>query len=203
MCVDVETKLNDSATTTQKGIEMAVQYDLSSFEDDLGWASGFGVVANYTIQEYSGGSAFYTSATRGTDIFNAINGVYDSAQFVDVTSDRGLLDFSENAYNVAVYYEKFGLSARLRYTWRDAFRTEDTAAGASLNSTLGFPVVTHDRGQLNASVSYDVNENLNLGLEAVNLTESDITQSCVNEGAMLCAQGITDRRITFGASYRF
>tara|TARA_R110000764_G_scaffold9783_4_gene30898 strand:- start:5536 stop:8622 length:3087 start_codon:yes stop_codon:yes gene_type:complete len=203
LCVDVETKLNDSATTTQKGIEMAVQYDLSSFEDDLGWASGFGVVANYTIQEYSGGSAFYTSATRGTDIFNAINGVYDSAQFVDVTSDRGLLDFSENAYNVAVYYEKFGLSARLRYTWRDAFRTEDTAAGASLNSTLGFPVVTHDRGQLNASVSYDVNENLNLGLEAVNLTESDITQSCVNEGAMLCAQGITDRRITFGASYRF
>lgn len=203
LCVDVETKLNDSATTTQKGIEMAVQYDLSSFEEDLGWASGFGIVANYTIQEYSGGSAFYTSATRGTDIFNAINGVYDSAQFVDVTSDRGLLDFSENAYNVAVYYEKFGLSARLRYTWRDAFRTEDTAAGASLNSTLGFPVVTHDRGQLNASVSYDVNENLNLGLEAVNLTESDITQSCVNEGAMLCAQGITDRRITFGASYRF
>ena len=153
LCVDVETKLNDSATTTQKGIEMAVQYDLSSFEEDLGWASGFGIVANYTIQEYSGGSAFYTSATRGTDIFNAINGVYDSAQFVDVTSDRGLLDFSENAYNVAVYYEKYGLSARLRYTWREAFRTEDTAAGASLNSTLGFPVVTHDRGQLNA-VSY-------------------------------------------------
>ena len=203
LCVDVETKLNDSAKTTQKGIEMAVQYDLSSFEDDLGWASGFGIVANYTIQEYSGGSAFYTSATRGTDIFNAINGVYDSAQFVDVTSDRGLLDFSEDAYNIAVYYEKFGLSARLRYTWRDAFRTEDTAAGASLNSTLGFPVVTHARGQLNASVSYDVNENLNLGLEAVNLTESDITQSCVNEGAMLCSQGITDRRITFGASYRF
>ncbi|ARD45178.1 TonB-dependent receptor [Colwellia sp. PAMC 21821] len=203
LCVDVETKLNDSAKTTQKGIEMAIQYDLSSFEDDLGWASGFGIVANYTIQEYSGGSAFYTSATRGTDIFNAINGVYDSAQFVDVTSDRGLLDFSEDAYNIAVYYEKFGLSARLRYTWRDAFRTEDTAAGASLNSTLGFPVVTHARGQLNASVSYDVNENLNLGLEAVNLTESDITQSCVNEGAMLCSQGITDRRITFGASYRF
>lgn len=203
LCVDVENKLNDSATTTQTGIEMAFQYDLSSFEDDLGWASGFGIVANYTIQEYSGGSAFYTSATRGTDIFNAINGIYDSAQFVEVTSDRGLLDFSEDAYNIAVYYEKYGLSARLRYTWRDAFRTEDTAAGASLNSTLGFPVVTHARGQLNASVSYDVNENLNLGVEAVNLTESDITQSCVNEGAMLCAQGITDRRITFGVSYRF
>jgi TonB-dependent receptor len=203
LCVDRESKFNDSATTTQTGIEMAFQYDLSSFEEQLGWASGFGVVANYTIQEYKGGSAFYTSARRGIDILNAINGIYDDSQFVEYTSDRGLLDFSENAYNVAVYYEKHGLSARLRYTWRDAFRTEDTAAGASLNSTLGFPVTTHDRGQLNASISYDVNEKLNLGLEAVNLTESDITQSCVNEGALLCAQGITDRRITFGASYRF
>ncbi|MDX2368441.1 MAG: TonB-dependent receptor [Colwellia sp.] len=203
LCVDRESTFNDGATTTQSGIEMAFQYDLSSFEDDLGWASGFGVVANYTIQEFEGGSAFYTSATRGTDIFNAINGIYDDSQFVAVTSNRGLLDFSENAYNVAVYYEKYGLSARLRYTWREAYRTEDTAAGASLNSTLGFPVVTHDRGQLNASVSYDVNEHLNLGIEAVNLTKADIIQSCVNEGAMQCAQGITDRRITFGASYKF
>ncbi|MFT7009460.1 MAG: iron complex outermembrane receptor protein [Colwellia sp.] len=205
LCVDAETILNDQATTTQSGIEMAFQYDLSSFEEDLGWASGFGIVANYTIQENKGGSAFYTSATRGTDILNALNGVYDQTgdSYVKYTSARGLLDFSENAYNVAVYYEKFGLSARVRYTWREAFRTEDTAAGASLNSTLGFPVVAHDRGQLNASVSYDVNENLNLGVEAVNLTKSDIKQSCVNEGAMLCAEGITDRRITFGASYRF
>ncbi len=203
LCVDVETFFNDSATTTQSGVEMAFQYDLSSFEDDLGWASGFGILANYTVQEFDGGSAFYTSATRGTDVFNAINGIYDDSQFVQVTSERGLLDFSENAYNFTLYYEKYGLSARVRYTWREAFRTEDTAAGASLNSTLGFPVVTHDRGQLNASISYDVNDQLNLGVEAVNLTESDITQSCVNEDALLCAQGITDRRITFGASYRF
>ncbi len=204
LCVDRESKFNDSSTTTQSGIEMAFQYDLSSFEEDLGWASGFGVVANYTKQKFEGGSAFYSSSsTRGTDVLNAINGIYDNSNWVTVTSERGLLDFSEDAYNVAVYYEKYGLSARLRYTWRDAYRTEDTAAGASLNSTLGFPVTTHDRGQLNASVSYDVNDNLNLGIEAVNLTESDIIQSCVNEGAMQCAQGITDRRITFGASYRF
>lgn len=203
LCVDRLSKFNDSATTTQSGIEMAFQYDLSSFEDELGWASGFGILANYTIQEFKGGSATYESATRGTDVFNAINGIYDDSQFVTVTSNQGLLDFSENAYNFAVYYEKYGVSARVRYTWREAYRTEDTAAGASLNSTLGFPVVTHDRGQLNASVSYDVNEQLNLGVEAVNLTKSDITQSCVNEGALLCAQGITDRRITFGATYTF
>ncbi|MEP1383971.1 MAG: TonB-dependent receptor [Paraglaciecola sp.] len=203
LCVDQNTTINDPATLTQTGIEMAFQYDLSSFEDDLGWASGFGVQANYTIQDFKGGSTYYTSASRGTDILNAIQGVYNSDDFVTYTLKQGLLDFSENAYNFTLYYEKYGLSARMRYTWREAFRTEDTAAGASLNSTLGFPVVTHDRGQLNASVSYDVNDKLNLGIEAINLTESDIIQSCVNENAMQCAQGITDRRITFGASYRF
>tara|TARA_R110002153_G_scaffold38643_1_gene112022 strand:- start:349 stop:3414 length:3066 start_codon:yes stop_codon:yes gene_type:complete len=202
-CVDKATQVNDSAKTTQTGIEMAVQYDLSSFEDDLGWASGFGFMANYTIQEYKGGSVVNTSAGRGTDIFNAINGIYDDADFVEVTAVQGLLDFSENAYNLTAYYEKFGLSARVRYTWREAFRTDDTAGGASRNSTLGFPVYTHDRGQLNASVSYDVNEQLNVGIEAVNLNKSGVTQSCVNEGAILCFQGLADRRITFGASYRF
>lgn len=203
LCIDFQTNINDSAKTTQSGIEMAFQYDLSSFEDDLGWASGFGILANYTFQEFEGGSAVNSAAGRGVDIFNAINGVYDDSQFVPVTAVQGLLDFSENAYNVALYYEKFGVSARMRYTWREAFRTDDTAGNASRNSTLGFPVVTHDRGQLNASLSYDVNEQLNLGIEAVNLTKSDVTQSCINEDALLCSQGITDRRITFGGSYRF
>ena len=83
------------------------------------------------------------------------------ADFVKVSAVQGLLDFSENAYNVTAYYEKYGISARVRYTWREAFRTDDTAGGASRNSTLGFPVYTHDRGQLNASFSYDVNEQLN------------------------------------------
>ena len=202
-CADLNTQVNDPATTTQTGIEMAVQYDLSSFEKDLGWASGFGFIANYTIQEYKGGSVVNESAGRGTDIFNAINGIYDDADFVKVSAVQGLLDFSENAYNVTAYYEKYGISARVRYTWREAFRTDDTAGGASRNSTLGFPVYTHDRGQLNASFSYDVNEQLNVGVEAVNLTKEGITQSCVNEGAILCFQGLADRRITFGASYTF
>ncbi|MFC4700233.1 TonB-dependent receptor [Glaciecola siphonariae] len=203
ICVDLQSKVNDSAKTSQTGWEMAVQYDLSSFEDELGWASGFGFIANYTIQEYSGGSIENESATRGTDIFNAINGIYDSNNFQKVTAVQGLLDFSENAYNITTYYEKYGLSARFRYTWREAFRTDDTAAGASRNSTLGFPVYTHDRGQLNASINYDVTEQLNVGLEAVNLTKEGITQSCVNEGALLCFEGLADRRITFGISYTY
>ncbi|MCK0127354.1 TonB-dependent receptor [Erythrobacter sp. F6033] len=199
LCVPLQTIINDTATTTQTGIEVAFQYDLSQFEDVLGFASGFGVIANYTYQEFGGGQATNSNSGRGEDIFQAIN----PSIAVPVTAVQGLLDFSENAYNATLYYEKYGLSARARYTWRDAFRTLDTAGGASLNSTLGFPTVTEARGQLNASVTYDVTEWLNIGAEGVNLTKSDITQRCVNSGALLCFQGLPDRRITFGATLRF
>jgi len=193
LCVDFTQPGNDPETTTQKGLEFAFQYDLSSFEADLGWASGFGVVANYTIQDYSGGSEEDCTSGRGLTVLG------------DLCIDRGLLDFSEKAYNFTLYYEKHGLSARMRYTWRDAFRTNDFGGGANTSgsSTLSFPVVTAARGQLNASVNYAVTEKLNIGLEAVNLTEERIEQYCVNDNALLCFVGLPDRRVTLGASYRF
>jgi iron complex outermembrane receptor protein len=203
LCVPIETTINDTASTTQTGVEVSLQYDLAQFESTLGFASGFGILANYTYQKASGGEATNESATRGTDIFNAINGIYDDANFVPVTAVQGLLDFSPHAYNVTVYYEKYGLSARARYTWRDAFRTEDTAGGASLASTFGFPVVTAARGQLNGSINYDLTDWINIGVEGVNLTKSKISQYCVNDGALLCFEGRPDRRLTFGASVKF
>lgn len=194
LCVDKTTPGNDPETVTQTGIEMAVQYDLSAFEDDLGWASGFGVLANYTIQDFSGGSAEDCTSGRGEVVLGP-----------DVCIPRGLLDFSETAYNFTLYYEKYGLSARMRYTWREAFRTNDFAGGANTSgsSTLSFPVVTADRGQLNASINYDVTEQLTIGLEGVNLTEERIDQYCVADNTLLCFVGLPDRRVTIGASYRF
>ncbi|MEP1606452.1 MAG: TonB-dependent receptor, partial [Marinomonas sp.] len=197
ICVPIETQVNDTASTKQTGVEVAFQYDLSNFEDSLGFASGFGILANYTYQDFSGGEAFNTSSGRGTPILEASSG-----QAGPFTAVQGLLDFSKHAYNVTLYYEKHGLSARARYTWRDSFRTLDTAGGASLNSTLGFPTNTGARGQLNASISYDLTPNIVLGVEGVNVTKSKITQSCVNDGALLCFQGLPDRRITFGATFK-
>ena len=193
MCVDFTQPGNDPATTTQSGIELAFQYDLSSFEDSLGWASGFGVIANYTMQDFEGGSEVDTTSGRGKTVLG------------DVSIKRGLLDFSEDAYNFTVFYEKYGVSARMRYTWREGFRTNDFAGGANTSgsSTFSFPVHTLDRGQLNASINYDVNDQLNVGLEVVNLTEEGIDQHCVSETGPLCFVGIPDRRITAGVSYRF
>jgi len=193
LCTDLTRPGNDPETITQSGIELAFQYDLSSFEDRLGWASGFGMIFNYTSQDNKGGSVVDTTSGRGLAVLG------------DVSIPRGLLDFSEDAYNFTLFYEKYGVSARMRYTWREAFRTQDFGGGANTSgsSTFSFPVVTDDRGQLNASINYDVNENLNVGVEVVNITEERIDQNCVSGSGPLCFVGFPDRRITFGASYRF
>ena len=116
-----------------------------------------------------------------------------------------MLDFSEDAYNITLYYEKHGLSARMRYTWREAFRTQDFGGGANTSgsSTFSFPVWTLDRSQLNASAWYSINDNFDVGIEAVNLTEEPIYQHCVAKSGPLCFTGIPDRRIIFGAVYRY
>ncbi|MEM1263841.1 MAG: TonB-dependent receptor [Pseudomonadota bacterium] len=193
LCVDSTRPGNDPETTTQTGIELAFQYDLSSFEDRLGWASGFGVIANYTIQDFSGGSAEDCTSGRGQQVLG------------DVCLARGLLDFSENAYNFTVYYEKYGLTARMRYTWREGFRTQDFGGGANTSgsSTFSFPVHTLDRGQLNASINYAINDNFSVELQGVNLTEERIDQRCVSESGPLCFVGFPDRRIALGATYRY
>ena len=194
VCVPTAQTVNGSGETTQDGFELAFQYDLSHFEDKLGWASGFGILANYTKQEFDGSDEFYEATSRAGTVFTALGATED------VTLRHPLIDLSENAYNFTVFYEKYGLSARMRYTWREAYRSTDY--GSTSSNPWGFPVVQGDRGQLNASVSYEVYDNLNIGIEAVNITEEEIEQHCINEGALLCYQGFTDRRITLGVSYR-
>ncbi|MDZ4261444.1 MAG: TonB-dependent receptor, partial [Pseudomonadota bacterium] len=193
ICVPTSSKVNGDGETTQKGIELAFQYDLSEFEDTLGWASGFGFITNYTYQEFSGGDSYQTPTSRADQIFTLLG-------HPDVTLRAALLNLSENAYNVTAFYEKHDISARVRYTWRDAFSTNNYGSGSD---PWGFYAIQEARGQLNASVNYDVTEQLNIGIEAINLLREDTRQYCVNDGGLLCYQGLTDRRITLGASYKF
>ena len=202
VCVGDATRVNVAGETTQSGIELAFQYSLDEFEDRLGWASGFGVIANYTMQDADVNTGFINiGETRAQNIY-ALQG-FDPVTNPVSREAATLLNLSEDAYNFTLFYEKYGISARARYTWRSAFRTNDLPGTSNVFDPLGFRGVQEARGQLNASASYDFNDNLTFSLDAVNLTESDADISCINEGALLCYQGITDRRILFGASYKF
>ena len=201
VCVGNQTTFNSDGETTQEGVEVALQYNFADWEDRLGsfgWASGFGLIANYTYQTEDNNTGFVpVTGNRNLTIL-------DFQGFSDATRENAtLLNLSNHAYNLTGYYEKYGLSARLRYTWRDAFATDDLPGTGNVFTPFGFRGIQESRGQLNGSVSYEVLEGLTLQVDAVDLLEADADIACLDDGGLLCYQGISDRRIIFGASYTF
>lgn len=202
ICVPLASTFNGGGDTTQTGIEAAFQYDLSAWEDKLGWMSGFGFIGNVTYQEEGGDDPEYRFGNGDANALNDLLGRTDNDQSTptladDVIQERIYLnDLSNVAYNATVFYDKYGVSMRARYTWRSDFYT---------NRFISFnlPRIVDDRGQLNASLSYKINDNVTLGLEGVNLLREDRTEFCVNDDALFCGQGLTDRRIVGGVSFQF
>ncbi|GAA0465027.1 TonB-dependent receptor [Parasphingorhabdus litoris] len=205
VCVGLEAPFNSNGTTTQQGIEVAFQYNLSDWEDRLGsfgFLSGLGIVANYTYQTESNNSGFTDIAGSRAQAIFAGQGFDPDVNPVQ-RETATLLNLSKHAYNVTAFYEKYGISARVRYTWRDTFRTDDLPGTGNVFEPLGFRGAVESRGQLNASVNYAITDQINVGVEGTNLTKSSQNISCVNDGALLCYEGITDRRIQFGVSFTY
>ena len=201
VCVGNQSTFNSENSTTQEGIELALQYNLADWEDRLGgfaWASGFGILANYTYQDEDNNTGFVDVSGNRNRAILANQG------FPDPTREAAtLLNLSNHAYNLTGFYEKYGISARVRYTWRDAFATDDLPGTGNVFTPFGFRGVQESRGQLNASASYNVTDQLTLQVDGVNLTESSSDVFCLSDGGLLCYQGITDRRVIFGASFTF
>jgi len=201
VCVGNQSTFNSDNSTTQEGVEVALQYNFADWEDRLGsfgWASGFGLIANYTYQTEDNNSGFTNVSGNRNNVIFAAQGVPNPTR-----EQATLLNLSNNAYNLTGYYEKYGLSARVRYTWRDAFATDDLPGTGNVFTPFGFRGIQESRGQLNASVAYDVTDQLTLQVDGVNLTESSSDVFCLSDGGLLCYQGITDRRVVFGASFTF
>jgi TonB-dependent receptor len=136
--------------------------------------TGFGVLANYTI-------------VRGDVGY-------------DVTSDPNvnqfaLLGLSDSA-NAVLMFEKFGLSARLAYNWRDQF-LQTVNQGGFRN-----PIYVEPYDQIDLSVGYDINDNFALSFEAINLTGEDVRWHGRSDKQLwrLEDQGA---RYALGARYKF
>jgi iron complex outermembrane receptor protein len=98
------------------------------------------------------------------DLFGGV-GVVLNYTYTDGKADDGLavVGNSKNTYNAETYYEDDKLSARLAYTYRSSF------SGGLYNS---FPQVMAGTGNLAASVSYKINENLSVTFDALNLNNA-------------------------------
>lgn len=150
-----------------------------------GTISGFEVA----IQHMFGDSGFgtqvnYTTVAGDVGYDNALQG---SAQFA-------LVGLSDSA-NIVAFYEKDGLSARITYNWRDKFL--DTT-----NQYNNEPGYTSAFGAFDANVSYEINENLSVSLEALNITGEDNWRYGRTE-TQLWNYEVLGPRYALGARYTF
>jgi iron complex outermembrane recepter protein len=76
------------------------------------------------------------------------------------TGDRDLVGASKNTYNVIGYYENYGFSARLAWTYRSHF---------FVGLDRSTPEYQDDTGTLAASLAYALNKNVTLTFDALNL----------------------------------
>jgi TonB-dependent receptor len=128
---------------TIDGLELAIQHDFSDYNPvpfiDL---TGFGIIANMTIVD---SDASYNNQTP-----NSAN----EGQFAVV----GISD----SHNLIAYYERFGLSARVAYNWRDRFLNFQGASSG----------YTEEYEQLDANVTYSIpGTAFSLSYDGLNLTE--------------------------------
>lgn len=157
-----ETYTNNGATMTfnvnryvngsEKGEVSGFEIAYNQFYDFLpGFWSGFGVQANYTKIESSGGRNPVASVSDGNQVTNAnISGL-------------PLEGMSPDSYNFALLYEKYGISARMAYNWRSEYLY--TTSAANVNR----PMWAGDYGQWDGSVFYSLTPKVKVGIQATNI----------------------------------
>jgi iron complex outermembrane receptor protein len=133
---------------------------------------GFGISANYTYTDLSA------------------DGVRDLSK-----PGSGLIDgTSENMVNFTGYYENDDFGARLMYNYRSDWYTGLADSGDEL-WTEGF-------GQLDASGTYNLNENVSFTLEAINLTDEEVVQYNTEKERVMSIYA-NGRRIVAGVRINF
>ncbi|WP_397422014.1 TonB-dependent receptor [Phenylobacterium sp.] len=137
------------------GAEAAIAQSIEPFLEDSNvpdWVKGFGVQANITLND----SEFNVPSVGGVP-----------------ERKIPVIGASDTAYNVSVYYERYGLSARLAYQYRTPWG-QGVGEYQVLNGKT-VPVANGDvfwdsDEELDFSVRYRVNDNFELTFDAANLT---------------------------------
>lgn len=134
---------------------------------------GIEIAIQHTFGE--SGYGFQANATL-VDSDTKYNNVSKADQFA-------IYGLSDSA-NLIGFYDKDGLQVRVAYNWRDDF-----LAGGG-----GNPRYTEAYGQVDASISYEVTDNLTVSLEGLNITNENTRQYGRHEN-------LTFNYIEMGARY--
>jgi len=127
-----------------EGLEFAYQQSYSFLPGVL---NGLGAELNYT---YITGSTVGAQSAGGPVVSGPLQNV------------------SKNNYNVVLFYEKYGIDARLAYDYRS-----DYIGGFATPNVAGIYVIDRPANKLDLSVGYDVDQHLTVVVQATNLTGSN------------------------------
>ena len=116
-------------------------------------------------------------------------------------AQQPLAGISKNSFNATVFYEDDKFSARAAYNWRSAFLITPR------DDIFPFsPIWQEATGQLDASIFYNVTEQLKIGIQGVNLLDeiTETSQVVDFDGTRITRSAFrNDRRFTFLARFDF
>ncbi len=164
-----DTRTRNGQTGTIKGVEIGGQY---SFDALGGFASGFGVTGNYT----------YVSSSAKRD-----------QTLADYPC--GYNGLSPHSANGSVFFEKYGVSARVSYNWRSDYLR-------NCRDSQSRPRNRSSYGQLDFSLSYDLTPNFQAYLQGVNVTNEYVDEWSAIKDRYLLLQD-TGARYNFGIRAKF
>jgi TonB-dependent receptor len=152
-----------------KGTVEGFEFSYQQFYDSLpGALSGLGTQFNYTKIYNSGGAnpvAAIYNPINGVNVYANINGTDFTPGALGYAGDTRLPmeGMSNDSFNAALMYEKYGISGRLAYNWRSRNLVN------SYPANIFEPVFQRSYGQLDASVLYTVLDHYKVGVQASNL----------------------------------
>jgi iron complex outermembrane recepter protein len=181
-----------------------------------GWLSGFGIEANYT----------YIDSKNPGDLYRDI--------FGRIRDDAPLQGLSEHNFNVTALYERGRVSARLAYSWRSKYLQSVNANGTTPQYNYFFapgaptgvdynsfcaqpndfceriqtalPVYGDEYGQVDAGITFKLNEHLSLTAQGTNLfneTQRTLMGGYNNDKLYTRSWFQSDRRFSLGANFAF
>ncbi|PHY18063.1 TonB-dependent receptor [Caulobacter sp. BP25] len=168
-----------------KGVEFAVQGPFSFLP---GFWSNFGGIANVTLVDSDVDYTVQGAATNPTPASGF-------PVLVSRTERERLFNLSRRAYNATLYYEADKFSARASVAYRSGFIDATSGTGnvfEGYNSSIN----------VDASMRYRVNDNLEVSLEGVNLTDEYRDRFTDLEAKRNYEYNHFGRTIMFGVRYK-
>ncbi|MDQ2076046.1 TonB-dependent receptor [Marinimicrobium sp. ABcell2] len=175
-------------TGTMNGFEVAYQqfYDMLPAPWD-----GLGLQANYSYIRARGVPNPNLDPTAPVD--EAAENTYAFGDSVPLQGQ------SDHTANLVAMYEKNDWSLRLAYNWRSKYLL------TSRDVITGLPVYNDDAGFLDGSIYYDINDNVSIGMKAVNLLNTQTRTYQQVDGDLQLGRSwfINDRRYSLEVRANF